>query len=213
VRPLALETAYPGIAFRARTRNWWARLTRVPPECEHLETEYAWMATFAPDTLYLRGRARALREPARPEVSLCRACLLRLLEPELAAYGGRVVTFEPNPESFSQYFFVSANDFEAAGLRPEVAAVIARRLAEDWGGCAECSRRATWLWIARSEVANLDEYNLIRAAPGGPLCAGHGATALCRAFTEISEANLFYVNAPYGGAGPTAVGAGAYLWI
>jgi len=34
---MKLEQAYPDIKFRWRSRNWWARLTRVPPECEHLE--------------------------------------------------------------------------------------------------------------------------------------------------------------------------------
>jgi len=206
VENLALENAYPGIAFRPRTRNWWARLTRVPPECQHLETDHTWMATFAPDTLYLRGRATARREPSRPEISICRKCLLSLFTPELAAYRGRVVAFEPSPENFSQYFFVGTKEFEAAGLRPEVAAAIERRLAEDWGACAECSRRATWLWIVYSEVANLDDFDLIRAADGRRLCAKHGAAALERAFGEIEEANLFYVNVPYDEAG-------AYVWI
>src|SRR2546427_3762013 len=43
---MRLEQAYPKIRFRWRSRNWWARLTRTPPECEHLENDGAWMATF-----------------------------------------------------------------------------------------------------------------------------------------------------------------------
>jgi hypothetical protein len=202
----ALETAYPGIDFRRRTFNWWAQLTRVPPECRHLETEHSWMATYAPDTLYLRGEASARREPPRPEISVCRDCLLSLLKPELIAYLGRVVAFEPSPEAFSQYFFVGTSEFEPAGLRPEVAAALQCRLAEDWGSCAECSRTARWLWVAHSEVPNLDESEQIRTATGRQLCATHGAELLCRAFRGIAEANLFYVNVPYGESG-------TYLWI
>ncbi len=203
---LTLEQAYPGIAFRRRTRNWWAWLTRVPPECVHLETEQAWMATLIPDTLYLRGRAAPRRQALRPEVSLCRACLLGVLAAELAGYPGRVVAFEPDAEKFSQYFFVAALDFGAAGLRPEVAAAIGARLAGLGGACCECSRAAAWLWVSRQEVPSLDEVALIGVAPGRCLCAAHGTAALCRALEACDEANLFYVNVPYGEAG-------AYVWI
>src|SRR4029077_14666786 len=51
---MRLEQAYPEIRFRWRSRNWLARLMRMPAECEHLEHDGAWMATFIPDTLYLR---------------------------------------------------------------------------------------------------------------------------------------------------------------
>jgi hypothetical protein len=207
-----LEQAFPGIPFRARTVNWWARLTRVPAECVHLELEHAWMATLVADTLYLRGHAvrrRGLRQPARPEVSLCRACLLDVLEPELAAYPGRVVAFEPDPANFTQYFFLATLDFEAAGLQPEVAAAIEQRLAAPGGACeyaAECSQHAQWLWLPQQQVRSLDEASLIALAPGWRLCPTHGAATLCRCFEEVSEANLFYVNVPYGEAG-------AYVWI
>lgn len=203
---VTLEQAYPGLAFRPRTRNWWARLTRVPPECVHLETEHAWMATLIPDTLYLRGRAARRRASPRPEVSLCRACLLDVLAAELAAYPGRVVAFEPDGESFTQYFFIAQPDFAAAGLLPEVAAAIEERLAEPGGICGECSRAAAWLWLARNAVASLDDAGRIGAAPGRRLCAAHGAAALCGALEASAEANLFYVNVPYGEAG-------AYVWI
>src|SRR3954454_7872068 len=111
-----LEQAYPELAFRWRSRNWWAKLTRPPPECVHLENEFSWMATFIPDTLFLQGRALVIRQPVRPEVSLCRACLINELQKALPQYRGRVLAFEPDPDSFSQYFFVSNGDFEAAGL-------------------------------------------------------------------------------------------------
>lgn len=205
---MAVEEAYPDIAFRAKSRNWWARLTRVPAECQHLETEFTWMATYAPDTIYLRGKGRTRHEPARPEVSLCRACLLGQLEPELAEYEGHVVAFEPDAANFSQYFFVSAEDFEAAGLQTEVSVAIASRLKSPGGACEheDCSRRATWLWLSRAEVASLDDFGSIGHAAGQKLCARHGAAKLCAAFAAIPEANLFYVNAPYGEAG-------TYVWI
>jgi hypothetical protein len=201
-----LEQAYPGLAFRWRSRNWWARLTRVPPECEHLEHGGDWMATYAPDTLYLRGKASLRRRPARPEVSLCRACLLRELEGELSRHQGRVVAFEPDGGSFTQYFFVGVPEFDAAGLRPEVASAIGRRLEQPPGDCEQCDRSATWLWISREQVENLDEVGRIGMARGETLCAPHGARRLCEALAGVSEANLFYVNSPYGDAG-------AYLWI
>jgi len=135
---LALDQAYPGISFRPRSRNWLARLMRWPAECIHLENAHAWMATFIPDTLYLRGKAAPRRDPARPEVSLCLDCLGTLLEPELAAHPGRVVAFEPDGESFTQYFFVGREDFAAAGLRPEVAAAIEKRIETFRRACGEC---------------------------------------------------------------------------
>jgi hypothetical protein len=201
-----LDKAYPGIAFRWRSRNWWARLTRVPPECMHLEHEFSWMATYTPDTLYLQGRAAVQRQPARPEVSLCRACLLSELEGELARYPGRVLAFEPDGNAFSQYFFVGAPDFAAAGLKPEVAESIEARLKQTLGTCQGCDQEARWLWIPRVQVETLDDAGSIATVKGQPLCPAHGAQQLCEAFTAVSEANLMYVNAPYGDGG-------AYLWI
>lgn len=202
----ALEQAYPGIAFRWRSRNWWARLTRVPPECVHLEREFSWMATYAPDILYLQGKAAAQRLPARPEVSLCRACLLGELENELARYRGRVLAFEPDGGAFSQYFFVDAPDFAAAGLKPEVAEAVQTRLQQPLGTCQGCDEQALWLWIPRVQVETLDDAAGIATVKGQALCPAHGAQQLAEAFTAVSEANLLYVNAPYGDAG-------AYLWI
>src|SRR5947209_19500932 len=110
---VTLEQAYPGIAFRPRTHNWWAWLTRVPPECVHLETEQRWIAALVPDTLYLRGKAARRSLTQRPAVSLRRACLVGGLEGALAAYAARVVAFEPDVDSFSQYFSIVGPDFDA----------------------------------------------------------------------------------------------------
>lgn len=203
---LTLEQAYPGISFRPRSRNWLARLMRWPAECVHLEAGHAWMATFIPDTLYLRGKPSPRRAATRPEVSLCLDCLTGLLEPELAAFPGRVVAFEPDPENFTQYFFVERNDFGAAGLRPEVAAAIEKRVENINGECSDCGARAKWLWISRREVSSLDQTERIETSPGAMFCARHGAAKLCDALGKVHEANLFYVNVPYGEAG-------AYLWI
>lgn len=203
---ITLEAAYPRISFRWRSRNWWARLTRTAPECIHLEHDWAWAATFLPDTLYLRGKASLLRQPPRPEVSLCRACLASELERELAEYRGRVVAFEPDGESFSQYFFVGDEEFEAAGLIPEVAKAITRRLQQPAGECQSCGEPARWLWFSREQVPSLDEIGRIAMAQGEEYCAKHGGQKLCEAFSKVRDANLFYVNAPYGEAG-------AYVWI
>jgi hypothetical protein len=203
---VALEQAYPGISFRRKSRNWWARLTRIPAECIHLEFENNWMATFIPDTLYLRGKAAHRRHPSRPEVSICLGCLTSLLEPELAAYTGRVVAFEPDGKNFTQYFFVGRDDFAAAGLRPEVTAAIAKRFEHSGGTCDDCGAPATWLWISRREVPSLDQVERIQESPGAAFCAKHGGAKLCQTLGKIGEANLFYVNAPYGSSG-------AYVWI
>ena len=203
---IELEQAYRGISFRPKSRNWWARMMRWPAECIHLESGHTWMATFIPDTLYLRGKAAPRRNPVRPEVSLCLDCLGALLEPELAAYRGRIMAFEPDGESFTQYFFVAREDFAAAGLRSEVAAAIEKRLANFSGECGECGAPATWQWISRREVSSLDQTERIEESPGAMYCAKHGAAKLREALSKIQEANLFYVNAPYGDSG-------AYVWI
>jgi hypothetical protein len=203
---MALDEAYPGISFRPKSRSWLARLMRWPAECVHLDNGPAWMATFIPDTLYLRGKAAPRRNPTRPEVSLCLDCLGTLLEPELGAYRGRVIAFEPDGESFMQYFFVARDDFAAAGLRSEVAAAIEKRIENVSGECGECGAAATWLWVSRREVSNLDQTERIEESPGALYCAKHGAAKLREVLGKIDEANLFYVNTPYGDSG-------AYLWI
>lgn len=199
------EEAYPGIQFLPRSRNWWAWLKGAPPECIHLDSENAWIAALLPDTLYLRGKRAARRDPVRPEVSLCRACLLETISGELEAYLGRVVAFEPDP-AFTQYFFVGVPDFEPAGLAPGVASAIKKRLLDNRQACKICEQWATWLWFSREEIASLDEVEKIGTAAGEPLCAAHGARKLCEAFENIPEANVFYMNLPYGEAG-------AYVWI
>ena len=203
---MRLEQAYPEIRFRPRSRNWWARLMHMPAECEHLDTNGAWMATFIPDTLYLRGKASVRRKPARPGVSLCLACLRRQIEKELPRFSGRVAAFEPDGAEFSQYFFVGSNDFAPAGLQPEVAAAIGRRLQQPMDQCASCDSPATWLWFSREEVPSLDDVARIAMGRAEALCSRHGSQKLLESFAHTSEANLFYVNLPYGESG-------AYVWI
>jgi len=200
------EQAYPGIVFRPSSRNWWAWLKGVPAECVHLDREQEWIASLVPDTLYLRGKAAIRRQPVRPEVSLCRDCLMGVLSRELAEFSGRVVAFEPDAESFSQFFFVAAPDFEPVGLKPEVAAAMQLRLGQDGSSCARCRRPSTWLWFSREQVGSLDDVAAIETAPGEHLCAGHGAQRLCSALEAIDEASVFYMNLPYGESG-------AYVWI
>lgn len=200
------EEAYPGVEFLPRSRNWWARLRGVPAECRHLDEGHRWMATLLPDTLYLRGKASARRGRVRPEVSLCRDCLLDVVGKELTQFSGRIVAFEPDGEAFSQYFFVGRKDFGAAGLTSELSSAIGRRLDETAGNCSICEHSARWLWFSHAQIPNLDAASEISLATGERFCAAHGAERFCRAFRRISEANLFYVNLPYGDAG-------AYVWI
>jgi hypothetical protein len=91
-------------------------------------------------------------------------------------------------------------------LRPEVAAAIEKRLENFGGACSECGGAAAWLWISRREVSSLDQTERIEESPGAMYCAKHGAAKLCEALGKVGEANLFYVNAPYGDSG-------AYVWI
>ena len=204
--PSKLSLAYPRVEFSRRSRNWWAWLKGMAPECVHLDRHAVWMATLLPDTLYLRGKRSLTRESARPEVSLCRECLIDTVASEFAAFSGNVVAFEPDAETFTQYFFLGIPDFERAGLKPEVSRVIELRLAQRDRTCGPCGQPGSWLWFSREEVASLDEVERIREAPGESFCAEHGSQKLCRAFEKISEANLFYMNLPYGKAG-------AYVWI
>lgn len=199
------EEAYPTIRFSLRSRSWYARLKGTAPECIHLEDFSNWMATLLPDVVFLNGRSERRRATLRPEVSVCRECLLDIAAPEMAAFEGRVVAFEPG-RKLTQYFFVGQPDFDPAGMAPDVAAAIGKRLEWNAEQCEKCSRPAKWLWISRDEVPSLDETERIAEAKGSFFCAAHGAEKLRDTFEEIKEANLMYVNLPYGEKG-------AYVWI
>jgi hypothetical protein len=203
---VSCEEAYPGIEFLQRSRNWWARLKGTPPECIHLGEECDWIATLLPDTLYLRGKRARRRGPVRPEITLCRECLTGVVQAELESFPGRVIAFEPDAEIVTQYFFVAQLDFDAAGLRPEVSDAIGQRLSHIDQACVECGEAAKWVWFSREQVMSLDEVDVIATAPGKSFCAKHGARNLLAAFERMSDANIFYMNLPYGEAG-------AYVWI
>jgi hypothetical protein len=206
---LTYEQAYPNIQFSPRSRNWWSRLKGTAAECVHLEDSVDWMATLLPDIVYLRGRSELSRLPLRPEVSLCRACLLDVATSELESFKGRVVAFEPD-KNFSQYFFVAVPHFQPAGLKPEVAEAIDQRLRSGLNShsasCARCDRPANWLWLSRDHVQSLDDIGSIQRAEGDPLCAAHGARRMRQMFERIEEANVMFFNLPYGEAG-------AYIWF
>jgi len=206
VTRVSYEEAYPGLRFLPRSRNWWARLKGVARECIHLGDDIRWIAAVLPDTLYLRGKRANRRDPVRPEVSLCLECLSETFASELESFPGRVIAFEPDPALFTQYFFMATPDFEAAGLAPETAAAIDTRSSQDIGTCTECSGRATWVWFSREEIQSLDEVELIKSAVGEVFCGSHGARKLLACFEKLTEANIFYMNLPYGEAG-------AYVWI
>ena len=203
---VSYEEAYPNLEYLRRSRSWWARLKGTAPECVHLGDDISWIAAVLPDTLYLRGKRANRRDPVRPEVSLCFECLSDTFAAELESFTGRVVAFEPDAAIFTQYFFVATPDFEAAGLAPETSGAINARLSQDMGTCCECSRNATWVWFSREEIQSLDDVELIRSAAGEAYCGRHGARRLLASFEKLSEANIFYMNLPYGEAG-------AYVWI
>jgi hypothetical protein len=212
MRKLRPQQAYPEIQLRRHSIGWLARFMQAPAECVHLEKDQSWMAALLPDTLFLRGKPapRNSGKPPRPEISLCRECLIHQIRPELAAFTGRVVAFEPEGGEFAQYFFVARPDFTAAGMSSEFSDAVSERLAQLGREPCEhersCGRRTTWLWLPRSEVKHLDETALIRAAAGRRFCAAHGAAQLCLSFGVIEQANLLYMNLPYGDAG-------SYVWI
>jgi hypothetical protein len=203
---VSYEQAYPNLQYLPRSRNWWARLKGTAPECIHLGDDISWIAAILPDTLYLRGKRANRRDLVRPEVSLCLECLSDTFAAELESFSGRVVAFEPDPAIFTQFFFVATPDFEAAGLAPETSGAIDARLSQDLGTCRECSRGATWLWFSREQIQSLDEVDLITTAAGEAYCGRHGARNLLASFDKLSEANIFYMNLPYGEEG-------AYVWI
>jgi hypothetical protein len=203
---ISLEQAYPEIEFLPNSRNWWSRLKGTPPECIHLRHDHPWIATLLPDTLFLRGKRKLRREPPRPEVMLCLDCLAEVAQQELASFAGRAVLFEPDAGSFSQYFFLADEDFEAAGLIPDVAEAIRGRLVLDGRPCSECCAAAEWIWLSYQEVPSLDDVDRIRDSAGEPFCARHGARRLWKAFGEMKEASVYYMNLPYGESG-------AYIWI
>jgi hypothetical protein len=203
---VSYEEAYPNLEYLPRSRNWWARLKGTAAECVHLGDDISWIAAVLPDTLYLRGKRANRRDSVRPEVSLCFECLSDTFAAELESFSGRVIAFEPDPAIFTQYFFVATPDFDAAGLAPETSGSINGRLSQDTGTCRECSRNATWVWFSREEIQSLDEVELIRSASGEAYCGRHGARRLLASFDKLSEANIFYMNLPYGEAG-------AYVWI
>lgn len=205
VGTVSAEEAYPGIEFLPRS-SWLAWLRDRPAQCVHLDRHSRWIAKLLPDTLYLRGKRSPTRDSVRPEVALCRDCLVETLGRELPGYAGNVVAFEPDAELLSQYFFVGVADFESAGLQPEVSRAIEERVRQTGERCETCGSPAKWGWFSREEVPSLDEVQRIREAKGEWFCGEHGAGRICRAFAEIAEANLFYVNVPYGDAG-------AYVWI
>lgn len=204
-----VTSAYPDIEFQLRTLTFFAQLRRTPPECVHLDRMTDgnfWAATISPDILFLRGKSKQLRENPRPDISLCCDCALEFLERELAAYRGRVAAFEPDGESVTQYFFVPAAEFNAAGLVPELSEALRRRIERLSGSCVECSAPARWIWFPRSEVQSLDDFGSVSSAKGRQLCAKHGAEQFCAALEKIEQCNLLYVNIPSGEAG-------AYVWI
>jgi hypothetical protein len=203
---IQVETTYPGIHFLPHSRGWYWRLRGFPPECEHLQGDPKWMAALQPDVLYVRGKAAKRRDPARPEASLCRDCLLHVLSNEIATHEGKVVAFEPDPANFSQYFYVGAEDNDAAGVTPELAAVIEQRLDKLPARCHRCSASAAWLWFTREEIVSLEETEKIQAATGEALCPNHAAQQMRAMLERIAEANIFYINLPYGASG-------AYLWF
>ncbi len=204
---ISYDEAYPHLDFLPRSRNWWSWLKGTPAECIHLgERMRLDRDPGAGYRFSARQTAKAATTRCGPEITLCRECLSETAAPEMVEYEGRVIAFEPDPELLDPVFFCREGGFREAGLAPDVADAIAQRLVQNGGACQVCGHAATWLWFSREQVATLDEVEQIAAAPGEAFCAKHGARNCFRRFEKIAEANIFYMNLPYGESG-------AYVWI
>ncbi len=147
-----------------------------------------------------------MRADPRPDVSLCRDCALEFLERELSAFRGRVIAFEPDGENVTQYFFVPRDDFQSAGLVPELSEALRppHRAAQRFVRIMFRSRAMDVVSAKRGAKSRRFRQRLFRE--GRQLCAKHGAEQLCAALEKIEQCNLLYVNIPSGEAG-------AYVWI
>ena len=108
--------------------------------------------------------------------------------------------------TFHAVFFCGAGGFRGSGTAAGSGAGDCCAAERSATVCGECGFPAKWLWFSREQVPSLDEVEKIAAAPGEWYCAKHGARNLLAAFARIADANIFYMNLPYGEAG-------AYVWI
>ena len=60
--------------------------------------------------------------------------------------------------------------------------------------------------IEFEEIVSLEETEKIQAATGEALCPNHAAQQMRIMLERIAEANIFYINVPYGAIG-------AFLWF
>jgi hypothetical protein len=198
-----IEQAYPTLQLRS-TGSIWERFST--PKCVHAENDDSWIACISPDTFIKHGRLTKLSEAARPEVALCRSCLVALLSAELPRFEGRVVALEPHMEHMQQYMYTALSDMADGGFEPEIISVITRRLEDIRGKCESCDQHAKWLWLPSQDVIDQEDSEGIRNAKGILLCSRHGSLKLCSALEGIPKANMEYVNLPYGEAG-------FYIWL
>ncbi len=167
-------------------------------------------ATLLPDTLYLRGK-RVVQSRASPARN---RSVPHLLDEYLVRRTRRISAASsspssPTPRSCHAIFFRRAKRIsQPAGLAPDVAAAIEKRLARRiWRVCTMFDRWQLGFGCRETKWQASMKSNRSATRPGrASLCAAHGAAKLCEAFEDIPEANLFYMNLPYGEAG-------AYLWI
>jgi hypothetical protein len=198
-----VEQAYPTLLFR-RTGSIWERFST--PKCVHAENEDGWIACISPDTFIKHGRLTKLSETARPEVALCRSCLITLLNAELPRFQGRVVALEPHMEQMQQYVFTALSDMADGEFEPEIISAITRRLEDISGECDSCDQDAKWLWLSSRDVIDQQDLEGISNAKGVLLCSRHGSLTLRGALERIPKADMEYLNLPYSEAG-------FYIWL
>lgn len=161
------------------------------------------MIALHPDEVRLRGgRQAAVKQPPRPPITVCPACLLTLLAPELAQARRRIVAFEPARDGLAEYAFIEQDHLGDAPLPPEDVIHCQSLVAEPLGGCQKCGQPALLLLVKRGVTTQKGKLHTFR---GGKeyYCPVHGSErllALLRERLPKSRA-VGYFNFPYGERG------------
>lgn len=181
---------------------WWQRLfSRTKPACAHAGAAEAFVLT--PDQVRLRGGAEsAVRQPPRPPITVCRACLLTLLEQELKSADRRIIAFEPPKEGIAEYAFIEQQHLGDSGLRAEDIIHCQSLMAEPLGGCQKCGHPALVLLVKAGITTKKGKLATYR---GGKeyYCSAHGRERLLGLLRERlpTQTPVRYFNFPYGERG------------
>lgn len=192
---------YAGIPLRPAV-SWWQRwFSQSAPACAHAGSEA--VIVLQPDQVRLRhGTESVVRQPPRPAIEVCPACLLALLEPEVKEEGRRVIAFEPAREGVSEYAFIEQQHLGDSRLAAEDVIHCQSLVAEPLGGCQKCGTPALFLLVKRGSMTESGKLATFR---GGKeyYCAAHGSDRLLGLLRErlAGRSPVRYFNFPYGERG------------